>query len=69
MATKVYDYDTTATTTIVYDSSQVFTNARSAICPLDSCTVTQSDCVTPLVSPFDTLISIDATDPWSLRVS
>jgi hypothetical protein len=69
MAPKVYDYDVTATTTIVYDETTVFTNARASLCPLDSCTLTQSDCVTALVAPFDTLLSIDTVDPWSLRVS
>lgn len=65
----MYSYDTTATTTAVYDSAAVFTNARSSLCPLNTCTLTQSDCVTPLVAPFDGLLSIDATEPWALRVS
>ena len=69
IASKIYNYDTAATTTIVYDSAAVFSNSLSALCPLSSCSVTQSDCSTALVAPFDGLISIDAADPWALRVT
>ena len=69
MANKEYDYDTAATTTIVYDSSTIFTNAKSSLCPLHSCTLTKSDCETALADSFYTLLTIDADDPFSLRIS
>jgi hypothetical protein len=69
MAAKEYGYDTAATTTSVYDSAAIFANSKSSLCPLATCTLTQSDCTTPLVAPFNGLLSIDTTSPWALRVS
>jgi hypothetical protein len=77
MAPKEYAYDTAATTTSVYIDSDVFTNSKSvapsgkpwSVCPITACTLKQSDCKSALVTPFDSLLSIDAKSPWALRIS
>jgi hypothetical protein len=38
------------------------------VCPITSCTVTQSDCSTALVAPFDSLMSVDPSS-FSLKIS
>jgi len=70
MTAKDYAYDTTATTTIVYAANaDIFANSKSSACPILSCTLTQTDCSSALVAPFNSLLSIDAADPWNLRIS
>jgi hypothetical protein len=77
MTNKEYGYDTAATTTSVYIDSDVFSNSKAvapadkpwSVCPITACTLKQSDCSTALVSPFDSLLSIDANTPWALRIS
>jgi len=69
MTAMAYAYDTTATATSVYDSAAIFANSKTSLCPLATCTLTQSDCTTALVAPFDTLLSIEANTPWTIKVS
>ena len=65
---KVYDYDTGATATSVYTSANAFTNSKN-YCPITTCSVWQSNCVTALVAPFNTLLTVGASTPWALTIS
>jgi len=67
--TKVYDYDAGADKTKVVDYSEWITEALPNSCGITSCKVYQSDCITALVAPFDTLIFTDSATPWTLRIS
>ena len=70
-----YGYDTGATTTAVYDHTTVFTNSKATAtgpliaCPVLGCVLFQTDCVTALVAPFDTKLTIEGASPWTLRIS
>jgi hypothetical protein len=72
----VYTYDTSETGTVVWTYEQAFANTKRtapsgmpwSVCPITSCTVTQSDCSTALVAPSDSLISVDAST-HSLKIS
>ena len=66
---KVYDYDAGATTTTVYAFTDVFTNSKTSACPVTSCTLKQSDCSTALVAPFDSLMTIEGSTPWTFKIS
>ena len=69
MTAKDYPYNTALTTTAVYTSAEAFANSKAVACPITSCTLKQTDCSTALVAPFDGLLSIDATTPFTIRVS
>tara|TARA_B110001469_G_scaffold107116_1_gene107205 strand:+ start:124 stop:489 length:366 start_codon:yes stop_codon:yes gene_type:complete len=70
-----YGYDAGATTTAVYQDSTIFTNSKATAtaplqaCPILGCQLLQTDCVTALVAPFDTKLTIDAASPWTMRIS
>ena len=74
-AAKDFAYDTALTTTAVYIYSEIFANSKAtavaplSACPITSCTLTQSNCADALVAPFDSLLSIEAATPWTLRIS
>jgi alanine dehydrogenase len=76
MEAKEYGYDTLATETVVWTYLQAFANNKRtaprgkpwSICPIISCTVKQSDCRSPLVAPFDSLVSVDPSS-YSLQIS
>jgi hypothetical protein len=66
---QVFDYDASATTTTIYSSSAVILNSKTANCPITTCTLKQSNCVDALVAPFDTLLTIEGSSPWALKIS
>jgi hypothetical protein len=39
LADKIYDYDTSATSTLVYTSNDAFDNSKASDCPVLSCTL------------------------------
>ena len=66
---QVFDYDAGATATTVYTGATLFTNIRSAACPITSCTLQQTGCSAALVAPFDSLITFVNTSPFTLKIS
>jgi hypothetical protein len=70
-----YGYNAANTATAVYTHSTVFTNSKATAtapliaCPVLGCVLLQTDCSTALVAPFDTLLTIDAATPWTLKIS
>lgn len=46
----------------------MFTNSKPTLCPVTGCTLKQSDCVTDLVSPYDTEITVETRTPWIINV-
>jgi hypothetical protein len=69
LADKVYDYDTSATSTLVYSSNDAFSNSKASDCPVLSCTLKQTGCSNALVAPFSNLLSLDAAFPFGIKVS
>jgi hypothetical protein len=76
MANKDYTYDASETGTVVWTYEEAFANTKRtapggmpwSVCPITSCTVTQSDCSSALVAPFDSLVSVDPSS-YSLKIS
>jgi hypothetical protein len=66
---QVYPYDASATNTLMLSNDDIFSNTETAKCPISTCTLTQSDCTTALVAPFNSLLSIEASTPWNIKVS
>lgn len=66
---KIYAYSSTATNTAVYTYSDVFTNSKSTLCPVTTCTLKQSDCTTSLSVSQAAVFSIGSNSPWTLRLS
>lgn len=66
---KVYAYSSTATNTAVYTYSDVFTNSKSTLCPVATCSLKQSDCTASLTVSQAALFSIGSISPWTLRMS
>ena len=66
---QAFAYDASLTTTSVYTSITAFTNSKTSLCPITTCSVKQSDCSTALVAPFDSLLSVDGSSPFALKIS
>jgi len=69
VADKEYAYDTGATTTAVVGFTDVFTNSQTSNCAVTGCTLKQTGCSNALVAPFDSLLSITGSTPWTLKIS
>jgi hypothetical protein len=63
---KVYDYDESATSTLVYTSTEAFANSKPTDCPVLSCTLKKSGC---LISRHpDSPFSLDPAFPFGIKV-
>lgn len=69
MSDKEYAYDTGQTDTSVVTYTDVFSNSKTSDCAITSCTLKQTGCSNALVAPFDSLLSIDGSSPWALKIS